>query len=486
MLLIPNFFTTAIGKDLPSNITDKEFLELEIRRWKFSLERKMQLDGERYYNGDHDILKRKRMVIGEGGELQEVRNLPNNRIVDNQFAKLVDQKVNYLLSKPITFECGNDADNLALSDIFNDVFLNKLKNGGVDALCGGLFWLYVYYNEKGELAFQRFKPYEILPFWKDSEHTELDCAVRLYEVEGYEGVYPRVYEKVEVFTKNGILRFDLNEGRLVEDVDAPHGYYAYLGEKGFNWEQIPLIAFKYNNREIPLIKRCKSLQDALNAMRSDLVNNMQEDNRNTVLVIKNYDGQDLGEFRHNLSVYGAVKVRSGDGADGGVETLSVEVNAQNYELVLKTLKKAMIENAMGYDAKDDRIGSNANMINIKSMYSDIDLDADNMESEFKASFNKLMFFVNSYLGKELRPKITFNRDTLINETEVIDNLVKLGVQLPNELLVAQVPFVDNVQDVLDMLKKEQAEQDIYAQAFGGAVDNDTQGQGSGVTNNERA
>lgn len=465
MLLIPPFYTSRIGKALPNNITDKEFLELEIKRWKYSPERRMQIDGERYYMGDHDILKRTRTVIGEGGELQEVRNLPNNHIVDNQFAKLVDQKVNYLLSKPITFECGNEADTTALNDVLDEDFLTKLKNGGTDALWGGLFWLYVYYDENGQLAFQRFKPYEILPFWKDSEHTDLDCAVRLYTVEGYEGVYPRVYEKVEVFTHEGILRYDLEEGRLIEDIDRPHGYYAYVGEKGFNWERIPLVAFKYNAREIPLIKRCKSLQDALNAMRSDLINNMQEDNRNTVLIIKNYDGQDLGEFRRNLSTYGAVKVRAGDGADGGVEALSVQVNAQNYELVLNTLKKALIENAMGYDAKDDRIGSNANQINIRSMYSDIDLDADSMESEFKAALKQLMFFINAYLGKELDPQITFNRDTMINETEVIDNLVKLGVRLPNELLVAQVPFVDNVQDALDMLDKEQAEQDLYAQAF---------------------
>ena len=166
MLLIPPFYTSRIGKAWPSNITDKEFLELEIRRWKYSPERKMQLDGERYYMGDHDILSRKRTVIGEGGELQEVRNLPNNHIVDNQFAKLVDQKVNYLLSKPITFECDNEADTTALGEVLNEDFLTKLKNGGTDALWGGLFWLYVYYDEQGNLAFQRFKPYEILPFGK--------------------------------------------------------------------------------------------------------------------------------------------------------------------------------------------------------------------------------------------------------------------------------------------------------------------------------
>lgn len=458
--------------EVPEQYGRLRFFENEILRWKVSPARREMIDGERYYNGFHDILKRKRTAIGKDGELEEIHNLPNNRILDNQFAKMVDQKANYLLSKPITFETGNDNLDKELKTVFNRQFLNRLKNGGVDSLCGGLFWFYIYYDEEGKLSFQRFKPYEILPFWKDTEHTQLDCAVRLYPVEVWEGTTLKIVEKVEIFTTDGIERYVLSNNRLIEDVENPSGYYAYVGEKGFNWERIPLVAFKYNAREIPLIRRVKGLQDALNVMESDLLNNMQEDNRNTILIIKNYDGENLGELRRNLSTYGAIKVRTVDGADGGVDTLNVEVNASNYELVLKTIKKAIIENAMGYDAKDDRLGGNANMMNIRSMYSDIDLDADNMESEFQTSFEQLLFFVRADFqtnGKGKLPediKITFNRDIMVNETEVIDNLVKLGVQLPNELLVGQVPFVDDVTKVMEMLKKEQDEQaDLYGDSF---------------------
>ena len=116
----------------------------------------MQLDGERYYRGDHDILLRQREVIGEGGQLQAVNNLPNNRIVDNQYQKMVDQKTNYLLSKPIVFESENEQYNKELQRIFDDVMLNKLKNNGRDAIINGLSWLYPYYDDKGELKFQRF------------------------------------------------------------------------------------------------------------------------------------------------------------------------------------------------------------------------------------------------------------------------------------------------------------------------------------------
>ena len=48
------------------------------------------------------------MVIGEGGEPTPVTNLPNDRLVNNQYGKLVDQKVNYLLGKEILFNAKDE------------------------------------------------------------------------------------------------------------------------------------------------------------------------------------------------------------------------------------------------------------------------------------------------------------------------------------------------------------------------------------------
>lgn len=445
-----------------SSMTFKEFLEVEIDRWKHSHKRKLMIDGERYYNGDHDILQRKREVIVEGGARMEDTNLPNNKLIDNQFAKMVDQKTNYLLSKPITYESEDSKYDELLAGIFNAKFQRVLRNGGVDAFCGGGSWLYIYIDDKGKLQFQRFAPYEVLPFWKDSEHDELDCAVRVYRVEAYEGKTLKTIEKVEVFKVDGIERYVLESGKLIADVDNPSENYIKAGENEYNWERIPLVFFRTNAQEIPLIKKVKGLQDALNTMLSDLPNAMEENaGGQSILVIKNYDGTDLGEFRRNLATFKAVKVRTQDGADGGLESLQVEVNAANYESVLKLLKKAIIENAMGYDAKDDRMGGNANQMNIKSMYSDIDLAAAEMEIEYQSSFVQLLELVNAYLsatgkgdysGKPV--SITFNKDIIVNEAEVINALVSLGVKVSNETLLGQLPFINNVQKELDRVKEE--------------------------------
>lgn len=92
-----------MAKQIAKNISEKQFIELELLRWKKSPKRIAMLEGERYYQGEHDILSRKRTVIGKDGKLQEVDNLPNNKIVDNQYAKMVDQKTNYLLGQPPYF-----------------------------------------------------------------------------------------------------------------------------------------------------------------------------------------------------------------------------------------------------------------------------------------------------------------------------------------------------------------------------------------------
>lgn len=206
-------FKFLIAQGARSRISDQEFLEKEIARWKCSPQRLMQIKGHLYYDNDHDILSRNRTMIGDGGRLQVVENLPNNRLIDNQYAKMVNQKVNYLLGQPFVVTGENIQYTELLKNVFNRRFMKILKNGGKAALNGGIAWLYPYYTDNGELSFRLFPGYEVLPFWKDSEHTVLDFAVRLYLVESYENTSLKIIEKVEVYDLKGIHRFVLDGGK---------------------------------------------------------------------------------------------------------------------------------------------------------------------------------------------------------------------------------------------------------------------------------
>lgn len=447
-------------------------LEKEIAKFLDSSKRKMMITGDKYYEGEHDILQRKRMVIGEGGRQVEAPHLPNNKRVDNQYAALVDQKVNYLLAKPLTIETDNEVYEEALKQVLNKRFHRLLRNTGESSLNHGITYLHPFYDEMGELQFKRFPGYEILPFWLDSDHTRLVSALRIYTVIDYEYDREIKVTKVDHYTINGIKHYIWENGRLKSDVNEQSSYLTIESENTngeldvtfMNWERLPLIPFKANHKEIPLIQRVKNLQDAYNKILSNFENHMDEDTHNTIIVLENYDGQNLGEFRRNLAQYGAVKVRSSDGSRGDVRTLEVSVNKDNYESILALFKKAIIENGRGYDSKDDRMSNNPNQMNIQSMYLDIDLDANGMETEYQAAFEELLWFINQDLANKgigdfenEQVNIIFNRDILINETEVIEGLEK-STYLSTETKIAQHPYIKDVQLELKRLEEEQRKQ----------------------------
>lgn len=478
MIKIGNFFLSGVH----TKITDKQFIEMEIRRWESSPQRMMQIKGFLYYENEHDILKRKRTMIGEDGKLEVVENLPNNHIIDNQYAKLVNQKANYLFGQPVTFDGKNKQYIELLKKIFNKQFMKVLKNSSKAGYNGGISWLYPYYNEQGEFTFRLFPSYEILPFWKDSEHTELEFAVRMYLVMGYEGTRIKWIKKIEIYDLKGIHKFIYDKGSLIPDISDKQSdiYHVTMTDNngkvvGFNWCKIPLIPLKCNENEMPLLKKVKSLQDGINIMLSDFENNMQEDARNTLLIIKNYDGTNLADFRKNLATYGAIKVRYDGETKGGVETLEINVNAENYKSIVEIFKKALIENGMGYDAKDDRLSGNPNQMNIQSMYSDIDIDANDTEIEYQAAFENILWFVNAHLAntgqgnfENQEVTVIFNRDILINESESIDNCQKSVGLLSDETIISMHPWIDDPQLELERLKKqeEETQKEIEQQYFG--------------------
>lgn len=452
----------AIDLPTPQPNSDVRKLETILRAWLDSPQRKEQLLAEQYYLGNQDILKREKKVIGADGNLTTINNVATNRIVDNVYAKLVNQKTSYCLGKPIIIATSNDDYFECLRKVFNKRNHRTLRELAQFAVNEGIAYIYPYYNEAGEFKFAVFPAHEICPIWKDKRHYELESAMRYYSEEVFtdNGGVDIVYH-VDLFTTQGITHFKYQGASLVID-DSPHTDYMYVEGVGYNWTRLPIIPFKYNSEELPLIRRVKSLQDALNEVMSNFKDNMDEDPRTSILVLKNYDGTNIPEFRQNLATYGVIKVTTVDGVQGDVDVLKVEVNSQNYQAIIMQLKRAIIENGYGFDAKEERMDGDPNQMNIESMYTDIDLDVDAMESEFQAGFEELTWFVDQYLIHTGNPDYTdeevdfiFDRDFFINENAKIDNVMKSVGLVSKKTLLAQHPMVTNVLREMQLIEEEQ-------------------------------
>lgn len=469
-----SWLDAKLNNPLEETANNLKWLELELEAWLDSKEREDQIKADRYYRDIQDIAKYKRMAIGEGGELEEVKNMPNKRTLDNQYKRLVNQKVNHLVGKPFAIDT-EEAYSKVLSKYFKKRFFKLLKSVAKDANNGGISYLYPYYDDNGVFKFKQFKSYEIKVFWRDDEHTEIDFFWRYYKKPvRFSNGHVEDIEHLEVYTIEGVRYFIYKGGRLLYDQAKGERIYNYLTfvksvggevveEQSFQFEKIPLIPFKLNDIEHPLLKRVKSLQDGINTITTVFTNNMLEDSRNTILIIMNYDGENLGDFRHNLSTYGAIKVRNTNEEKGGVDTLQIEVNAENYKAILDIFKRAIIENGGGADVKNLNSGT-PNQMNIQSAYYDLELDTNDTETEFQDSLEQLKWFIDFDINQngqgdffDVDVDFIFNRDMPQDETSIIDNLVKLKGIISDEDIIKQLPFGDS-QKLIDNMKKQKEEQ----------------------------
>lgn len=453
--------------DKNSPMTNKEIAQQEVNDFRRSLKRKWMVTGDKYYRVKNEVLDRKRYIIGEGGAKIEATNLANNKLAFGFIRKLVDQKTGYLLSKPLSVTTdGPDEYKAELDNYFGKAFLRQLKNLGKNAVNCGIAWLQVYYSEQGELKFKVIPSWECVPLWKDADHTELDGMIRFYKIEAYEARTKKEFDVIEFWDSKGVTKWV--ENNPFGPSEEWWGHYELLVNenaedvvKQMAWQRIPFIPFKYNDEEMPLVEVLKTLVDDYDNHVSDNSNNL-EDLPNSIFVVKNYDGTNAGEMRRNLSQLRVVKISD----PGDVKTLSLDIDTEAFSKQIEILRKDIYEFGRGVDTQSSAFGNSPSGIALRFLYSDLDMDANIIETEFQASLEQLLWFVDQHLanktGKDYSDEnveFVFNRDILINESEAIQNARdSIGIE-SMETIVANHPWTTDVAAEL-LRKKEEDESQL--------------------------
>lgn len=402
------------------------------------------IEGENYYRGKQQIDNKKRLARDQKGRIVELKGLPNAIVKDNQYSKLVDQKINYSFFNIPTVSCQESEEyQERLQDFFTKRFMRLLRRVEKDAMNKKIGWLYVY-TDGQELYFKRIDAKDVIPLWTDNTHESLDAVILQRTASTWDSEKEEMKDRyfIEYYTINGIEIFEKIKDKL-EHIESK----AYLSGKdgqGYTWGRLPFVFFRYSDEEITLLSRVKHLQDAINLILSVFSDNMLEDNRNTVLIIKNYGGDNAEDIRTEINSTGIIQIED----DGDVDTLMIEVNAENYQTHLEILKEKLIENGRGFDLKTSRTSGDPNQLNIKSMYAEIDLDANAIESEFQASFEYLQYFFKKVhrIDEKLVADVEFKRRIMVNDESTV-TMIKNSVGLVSERTLREKhPFVDSVDE----------------------------------------
>lgn len=442
----------------------EEIIRMELSEWERSDERKSIVTGKRYYRIKNDIIDCKRTTIDENGRQIEVKNLANNRIPHGFVRKLVDQKIGYLLSRPFMVETKNETYQKLLNDFFDQSFRRKLKNLGKEAINSGKSWMQVYYTADGQLTFKPLESEECLPLWREAAHTELDAFIRSYTVETYAAKSKKDIKRVEFWNHEGVRTYEEETGKL--KLVSHKGHFSAIEqvdgedvETSMNWERLPFICFKYNEEEQPLIELIKQQVDDYDKRISDNSNNL-EDLPNSIYVVKNYSGTGGEDFRKNISTYRVVFVDD----QGGVDSISLDINTEAHKTHIEQTRRDIYEFGRGVDTQSDKFGNSPSGIALRFLYSDLDMDANDIESEFQAGLEQLLWFIDTHLANTgqgdymVEPvEFIFNRDILINETEAVTNAKDSVGILSNETIIANHPWTTNTKEEMDRKAKEEKE-----------------------------
>lgn len=372
------------------------------------------------------------------------KSKPNNKIANAYASYITDTLVGYFIGEPISYTSNDDTLLQDLSMIFEyndeaDENAELAKNASIY----GVAYEMLYLSEEDKMIrFKALNPKEIIPIFDKTVEQNLMAVIRYYD--DYDVVDDKTYTLVEVIDGAMVRRYKMDNSFLLLE-EYPH----YFG-------MVPIAIFKNNEEERGDFEAVISLIDAYDKMESDTLNDF-EYFVDAYLALYGFtaDSEDVAQMKENRILLMDEGTKAEwlikQTSDTYVENMKNRLDADIHKFAKcpNMADKEFASNASGVAIKFKLLGTE-NLVSIK-------------ERKFKRGLQQrleLMSMINSVLreGFDWRAiDIIFTRNIPSNDTDIANMVNTLKDIVSEETLLAQIPFVENVQDELERLKQEREE-----------------------------
>ena len=369
---------------------------------------------------------------------------PNNKIANAYASYITDTLVGYFIGEPITYTSN---DNTLLQDLnmileYNDEADENAELAKNASIYGVAYEMLYLSEEDKMIRFKALNPKEVIPIFDKTVEQNLLAVMRYYE--DYDYVEDNTYTIVEVIDSKMVRRYKLDTGlSLLEEY--PH-YFS----------MVPVAIFKNNEDETGDFEQVISLIDAYDKMESDSLNDF-EYFVDAYLALYGFtaDAEDIAQMKENR----VLLMDEGTSA----EWLIKQTSDAYVENMKNRLDKDIHKFAKCPNMSDEEFASNASGIAIKFKLLGTENLVSIKERKFKRGLQQrleLMSMINSVLreGFDWRAiNIVFTRNIPSNDTDIANMVNTLKDIVSEQTLLAQIPFVDDVQAELERVKTEREE-----------------------------
>lgn len=429
-----------------SNLEDlKQNIQTAIDKDKIDARHTYIKQGTDYYVNNTDILSAQKTYFDENGAEVTDPTRANNKVTHSFYPLLVKQKVGYLLGKPINFACEDKNVNDYLKSILGAKWDMTAQELLKNASNKGDEWLYCYIDRAGEFTYTVCPTEQIIPLYDNAFKTNLDGVIRYYNTTNLQG---DIVKHWEFWTREKVMYFTDTE--LV----AESAHFLING-KGYSFGELPFIQFRNNAEMTTDLSLVKDLIDNYDKVVSGLANDL-DDIQDSILILKGYQGTDPAEFNKNLKFFKLIKVDD----TGDVTKLEIKIPVDAKDSHLKRLEDDIYRLGMGVDVSAEKLG-NSSGVALKFIYSLLDLKSDMSEAQFRQGIEHFLKVISNWYGtiygtpfERDTVKVTFNRSFIVNTKEQIVNCVNSVGLISAETMLANHPFVQDVDYEKERIENE--------------------------------
>lgn len=409
------------------------------------------------YAGSGPITKRSRAA-----------GLPNNKLVHGFPRYIVTMSSGYLVGKPVTYRDDNQKEGIeALGVMYKHSNMDSVDAElASDAAVYGRGVCICYTDEDGRPKAATISPKNAFVVYDDTvEHKPLFGVHWLDKKDAQgkaTGVTVNVYTNV---ARVGYTGKTLSAIMPLPDEPEPH----YFGS-------VPVIEFWNNAQETGDFEPVLSLIEAYDVLESDRVNDKQQFTDAVLLLtgctLENDDPEDKRTPAQKLL---EEKTLSLPDMDAKAEWLVKQSDESGAETLKDALKADIHKMSMVPDMTDENFAANASGVAMRYKLLGLEQLTSIKERWFREGLRSRLRLFAHMMGVlaigSLDPEevtMTFTRALPVNETEVASMVAQLDGLVPREILLSQIPFVEDVEEAMAQLEKQQAEEaKRNAEAFGG-------------------
>ena len=393
-------------------------------------------EGQRYYEGDHDILQYRVFYYNADGVLVEDKARSNSRICHPFFTEHVDQLAAYILSfenNPIHAKDTADGLQDHLDQYFDDEFWAEIQELITGTNAKGFEYLYAFKNHENRLAFQCADSLGVVEV--RAKDTDDKCEYIIYwYIDRVDKDRKRI-KRIQVHGKDEIWFYvQVDDGDIVPDEDEPINPKPNIVWKdkktgtmyGDSLGFIPFWRLDNCKKQISGLKPIKGLIDDYDMMECGLSNNLQDFDK-PIHLVRGFQGDNLDELQQNIRTKKLLGVDDG----GGLEILTVDVPYQARVTKATEDEKNIYRFGMAFNSAYAGDGNITNVV-IRSRYTLLDLKA-------KKLIRRLKRFLKDII------KVVLDEINTVNGTDYQYSDVQIDFELlvpTNEQENAQIALIE--------------------------------------------